>query len=86
MSICTISLTAKEVDSLCALVGRCRYADILWRIMGGARSDGTMQADLSEEQLSELRLAVEELEEFLTLCGGVLAARITSLMHTPYGV
>jgi hypothetical protein len=86
MSVCTISFTAKEVDSLCALVGRCRYAEILWRIMGGARSDGTMQADLSEEQVSELRLAVEEQEEFLTACGGALAAKITSLLHATCGV
>lgn len=65
-----LTLTSEEVDSLCALVERYRYADVLWKLMGGVRDDGTMRADVSHQSLSELRRAVEEEEEFLPSCAG----------------
>jgi hypothetical protein len=76
-----LTLTSEEVDSLCALVGRYRYADVLWKLMGGVRDDGTMRAEVPHQRLSELKRAVEEEEEFLPSCGGTLAAKIASLLN-----
>jgi hypothetical protein len=43
--------------------------------------DGTMCADVPHQLLSELKRAVEEEEEFLPSCGGMLAAKIASLLN-----
>ena len=81
MSYC-FALTEPEVDSLCWLAGRYRYADVLWKIMGGVNDDGTMNADLAEHQVWELQQAVEEEDGFLPCCGGTLAGKIMRLLDS----
>jgi hypothetical protein len=75
-----IALTAAEVDLLSWLVGRYRYAETLWKIMGGVNDDGTMDAELAEHQAWEFQQAVEEEDGFLPCCGGTLAAKMVRLL------
>lgn len=75
-----LELTAAEVDSLGWLAGRYYYAETLWKMMGGANDDGTMDADLAEHQMWEFQRAVEEEDGFLPCCGGTLAEKIVRLL------
>lgn len=75
-----LALTAPEVDSLAWLVGCYRYAETLWKIMGGVNDDGTMDAEIVEHQVWEFQQAVKEEDRFLPCCGGTLATEILRLL------